>query len=160
MASSANIRQTNQTRDESQKHATVAAMTANPTFPDTRNQWELTAEGPTWSLNRERTAHWTARREHNAHWRRLIWALARQAQIPACEQIAIVAQPYGRGRLQDAGNCYPTVKAAIDGLVDAHVIPDDTPQHLVSVTLCAPQKAKVPSLTLIIYEITTALRQN
>lgn len=30
----------------------------------------------------------------------------------------------------DAGNFYPTVKAIIDGLIDAHLLPDDNDDHL------------------------------
>lgn len=35
---------------------------------------------------------------------------------------------------QDIGNCYPSAKACIDGLVDAHLITDDTPEFLTRLT--------------------------
>jgi hypothetical protein len=41
-------------------------------------------------------------------------------------------------RSQDCGAAYPAVKAAIDGLVDAGVIPDDTPEYLGSIIMNSP----------------------
>jgi hypothetical protein len=34
---------------------------------------------------------------------------------------------YAKGRLPDTGACFPTVKAIIDGAVDAGLLVDDTP---------------------------------
>jgi hypothetical protein len=44
------------------------------------------------------------------------------------------------------------VKAAIDGLVDAGVIQDDTPEFLPKILFCAPEKGR-EALRLVIIEI-------
>ena len=47
----------------------------------------------------------------------------------------VTVQPYQRlGKLQDTAACNPSVKAAIDGIVDAGVIPDDTGEFLPQIT--------------------------
>jgi crossover junction endodeoxyribonuclease RusA len=38
---------------------------------------------------------------------------------------------YPTDRRADPANCYPTAKAAIDGLIDAGVLPDDDSLHVV-----------------------------
>ena len=55
------------------------------------------------------------------------------------------------GRLQDVAACNPAVKAGIDGLVDAGIIVDDSPEYLKSIKFFAPQKGK-NSLVLHIKE--------
>lgn len=52
--------------------------------------------------------------------------LARAARIPPCEAFAVrlVWQPRDRRR-RDADNPFPTIKTAVDGLVDAGVVADD-----------------------------------
>jgi hypothetical protein len=52
--------------------------------------------------------------------------------------------------LQDVAACNPAVKAAIDGLVDAGIVPDDSPAYLRSVEFLAPMKGR-DALTLYVY---------
>ena len=64
--------------------------------------------------------------------------------IPAFDRIeveACVVQSNGRHRM-DLGNCLPSVKAAIDGLVDGGVIPDDDDKRLIR--LCFTPTIIVP----------------
>jgi len=58
--------------------------------------------------------------------------LAKAAKIPALERVQVWAWviPPDR-RKRDPANWYPSVKAAIDGIRDAGVIPDDDAEHLV-----------------------------
>jgi hypothetical protein len=64
--------------------------------------------------------------------------------------INVIAQPaQKRGRLQDTAACNPSVKAAIDGLVDAGVVPDDTGQHVREITFL-PCVRGDDALTIII----------
>ena len=51
--------------------------------------------------------------------------------------------------LPDAGAVFPTVKAAIDGLVDAGGVPDDSPDWITALTLRAPRLAARPPLVRI-----------
>src|SRR5262245_56987221 len=58
--------------------------------------------------------------------------LAKAAKIPQLDRIhvhGLVVPP--NPRIRDPANWYPSFKAAIDGLVDAGVVPDDNPTHLV-----------------------------
>jgi crossover junction endodeoxyribonuclease RusA len=96
-------------------------------------------EGSLLTLNRERTQHWSKRAEHTSRWRHLAMVTARNAHIGQHTRIMLAVQPVqARGPLADIGAHWPTVKAAIDGLVDAQVIPDDTPTHLVDVDMRPP----------------------
>ena len=53
--------------------------------------------------------------------------------------------------LADTGNAYGTVKAAIDGLVDAGILPDDGPNVIMRLCMDAPRpplKGERESLTV------------
>ncbi len=53
--------------------------------------------------------------------------------------VDVVAHIYLKGkRSQDCGACYPAVKAIIDGIVDAGVLVDDTPEYVASIRMDAP----------------------
>ncbi len=61
----------------------------------------------------------------------------------------------GRQRSQqDVGACFPAAKAAIDGLVGAGVIPDDTPDHVITLTFRAPVVGQGDGLELVVSEAT------
>ena len=101
-------------------------MTAGPTR---RDRWEIVLpwDKPPLSLN-QRHKHWSA----PARWTRTLRGgahlLALQAKIPeldACTVTLLWLPPERRPRDED--NMYPTMKALADGLVDAGVVPDDTP---------------------------------
>lgn len=76
--------------------------------------------------------HWRARARHTAAWRDAVGWQARAANIPRYERISVRLEVYPPDRRRrDRHNLVPVLKAAVDGLVDAEVIPDDTPEHLV-----------------------------
>lgn len=77
-------------------------------------------------LHHHRKAEVTRRLRGDAGW------LARRAGVPALERAVVLAyvHPSHRGRI-DPPNWHPSVKAAVDGLVDAGVIPDDDHARLV-----------------------------
>lgn len=79
------------------------------------------------TTNAERAGNRWGRASHVKEWREAFAWLARRQHVPRMAWINVTAQPVQkRGRLQDTAACNPSVKAAIDGLVDAHVVPDDT----------------------------------
>lgn len=104
------------------------------------------------TLNAERkgTNHWTKTRQLTREWREAFWALGlqnRQRMRCAAVEVAVVI----KGPMQDTGACFPTVKAAIDGLVDAGILPNDGPEQIASLTFLAPRKPNIgepESLTL------------
>lgn len=58
--------------------------------------------------------------------------MAKAARIPRLDHCEIIVTQELRDRrsLPDLGACFPAVKAAIDGLVDAGVLVDDGPAYL------------------------------
>lgn len=92
------------------------------------------------------------RNEANQEWRGAFCLLAREQKIPSLDRIKILAWPVLRDRrIQDVGACFPAVKAAIDGLVDAEVIPDDDPRYVSMIAMGAPvQSAPKDSLRLMV----------
>lgn len=82
--------------------------------------------------------------------------LARSAKIPELDRVEIYAWPVGSLVRQDVGACFPSVKAAIDGLVDARVIPKDTKQHVTRLTLMPPKTGRVSGLVLVIIDVSEA----
>ncbi|MFJ7023195.1 hypothetical protein ACIQUW_33020 [Streptomyces sp. NPDC101117] len=64
--------------------------------------------------------------------RQAAWAMARHHKIPALERAHIfyVIHPDTKTRRRDPGNWSPSAKAAVDGLVDAGVLPDDNHERL------------------------------
>jgi hypothetical protein len=107
-----------------------------------------------WTMNRERRGdqHWSQTRLRTAEWRKAFWALGIQ-QRRRFERASITVEVFMRAPVADTGACYPAVKAAIDGLVDAGVLPGDTGQHLPSITFLAPirvGKDQVERLTLVL----------
>lgn len=64
--------------------------------------------------------------------RQAAWAMARHHKLPALRHAHVfyVIHPDTTTRRRDPGNWSPSAKAAIDGLVDAGVLPDDNHTHL------------------------------
>jgi hypothetical protein len=77
---------------------------------------------------------------HTKHTRELWWALTKAAKVPRLLRARIIATPLHSDRRspQDCGACAPEVKAAVDGIVDAGVLFDDGPQHLLSLMFLPP----------------------
>lgn len=127
-------------------------------MPDQEQSWELTFLQKPWLLNSERSGGnrgiggYRGRADLTREWRKVFWALALEQHIPAMDQIHVTVihttkRAAGKAG-PDIGNCFPAVKAAIDGLVDAGVIPDDCPPYIKSLIFVSPFKTGIDSLTL------------
>lgn len=114
--------------------------------------WVLEYQARPLTLNAERAGHWRAHRAATAEWREAFAWLARAQHLPRLCRIQVTATPVLADRRgQDVGACFPSVKAAIDGLVDAGVVPDDTPAHVARLIFEAPVLgARVNSLRLVV----------
>ena len=115
--------------------------------------WHLLHRARPFTPNEDRNAqHWGRRASLTKHWREAFAALAREAEIPRCDRIMVAAihERRNRASMPDIGGCYPTVKAAIDGLVDAGVIPDDGPAYLTRLIFLAPQVSGRDGLRLVV----------
>ena len=78
-------------------------------------------------MNSERQWHYHKRARMVKDVRERFHWLALEQKIPKLERITVDATPLlkSKNAVPDVGACYPSVKAAIDGLVDARIIPDD-----------------------------------
>lgn len=82
-------------------------------------------------LTANQRQHWTQRHRLTAETRQTVAWLARAARIPAGQHCTVTLMwAPGDRRRRDTDNLVPTLKAACDGLLDARVVPDDTPQHM------------------------------
>mgnify|MGYP005822713845 FL=1 len=82
--------------------------------------------------------HYTRAKQVKA-WRESFAWLALKARMPHMERCSVAVIPHLRdNRAQDTGACFPAVKAAIDGLVDAGVLDDDGPDHVTELRFFRP----------------------
>lgn len=91
---------------------------------------------PARPLNMNDRKHWAAKAKLTAAWREA-------AYVAAIKNILYRNQPFSVVQLvipvrslkvrRDPSNWYPTVKACVDGLVDAGVFADDSSKHLATV---------------------------
>lgn len=105
-----------------------------------------------WTVNQERKkgSHYE-RSNITKWWREAFRDAAIEAGIPHFDAISIEVTPIlPDRRIQDTGACFPTAKAAIDGLVDAGVIDDDAPQYVPTITFHAPVICSEGGLEILI----------
>lgn len=109
-----------------------------------------------WTTNSERTWHYQKRAKVVKETRERWFYLAKEARVPRLKKIKVAVVPLAKDRRwkPDVAACYPAVKAAIDGLVDAGVIPDDNPTHLESITFFSVNVCGREGMRVIISELT------
>ena len=119
-------------------------------------RWTLTHFDDVLTVNKERSSHWSTRSSVVKAWREAFTWLALTSSIPTDGSIGpchIDAVPLAATRRrQDVGACLPVVKAAVDGLVDANVWPDDDPDHVLSIRFWPQQLAADAGLRLVLSE--------
>lgn len=103
--------------------------------------WSLIWPERPWTANDDRAnINMTQKAARTRKWRQAYQLLAAQAGIPHLEAIQVTVTQYranSRG-IPDVASCFPAAKAAIDGLVDAGVIDDDSPRYVKRVTFESP----------------------
>lgn len=98
----------------------------NIPYPDDFTVWQLFYPVRPWTTNKDRNLFPMVRAEMVKEWRRSFRYLAIEAGIPELEVMFIEVEPHVPTRnFQDTAACNPAAKAAIDGIVDAGVVPDD-----------------------------------
>lgn len=106
------------------------------------------------SLNQERNKHFRARIEDTKWWREGFMAAALDVGMPRFEAAEIIVEPVLNNRKwQDTAACFPSAKAAIDGLIDAGVLDDDTPDILPTITFKRPILGPQAGLRLTIISL-------
>ena len=106
------------------------------------NEHNLVYWSRPWTTNAERSMHMHARAKLVKEWREAFAILAHYDDLPTpmTSPVVVYVMPILRDkRGQDVGACLPAVKAAIDGLVDYGLFPDDTPQHVSTIVFCTPE---------------------
>lgn len=114
--------------------------------------WRLEHRARPWTTNHERRLHHLARARLVAEWRQAFAVLVREAQLPRLERAVVTAsQLLANAKSRpDVGACLPAVKAAVDGLVDAGVLEDDDPDHLLELRFTAPAVGGHDALVLLV----------
>ena len=114
--------------------------------------WVLIHHERPFTTNAERTWNPYLRARTVKEWRTAFHLLAISNKLPRPfkDPVVISAMPVLRDRRrQDVGACYPAVKAAIDGLVDAGVLLEDNPDYVASIVFVRPElAAKADALVL------------
>lgn len=99
---------------------------------------ELPAPEPGFWLSSNDRPHWVERNRLTQTWRTIAAWQFRSARIPAMKKATIRATICRNDRRKaDAHNMMPTIKAVIDGIVDAGVLPDDSNEFVPEVTTVA-----------------------
>lgn len=113
-------------------------------------EWELVYPSRPWTVNGERKGNRWERAAKVREWRQAYSVLARAAGVPKLQHFDVTAVPYQHGgRLQDVAACMPAVKAAIDGIADAGVVPDDSSEFVRSVTFLPPRRGRNALVVII-----------
>jgi hypothetical protein len=103
----------------------------------------LFVEGKLWTVNSERSEHYTVHRKRTREWRQFAGFAALHAKLPRMEWCIVHAVPFQpKGVLADCGSHFPPLKATIDGIVDAGLLPDDGPEYVRAITMAAPRRDK------------------
>lgn len=111
---------------------------------------------PGWMSANQRL-HWAVRANLTAAWRKATGWTAVAAKVPALGQSRVVAEleMVSRRRTRiDPANYAPTAKAAVDGLVDAGIWPDDSSGWVIGPDMRLGQAVKQPgdeALVLLLY---------
>lgn len=80
-------------------------------------------------MSNDRGMHWGRKARLTKVWRQFAWAAAKARRVhPQGPSYVRVTFPVDTNRRRDSDGPAPTVKAIVDGLVDAGIWPDDTPQ--------------------------------
>lgn len=82
-------------------------------------------------LTANQRLHWAQKARLTKQIRRDTYLLARSAGLNTSDRITVRLEYYPRDRRRrDPSNLMPTQKAAVDGIVDAGLVPDDCPPYV------------------------------
>lgn len=99
--------------------------------------------------------HWASTATRTAYWRLLTRVAAgsavRTGKWPRLHRARItVVMSWTDRRHRDPNNWAPTGKALVDGLVDAHLLPDDDTTHVIGPDMRGVLGERLPMITMII----------
>lgn len=119
--------------------------------------WVLDVPAGVELMNANERLPWPVRARRTRELRAAGYWLARAARVPSVDRIRVVGvvRPPDRRR-RDPHNWYASLKAVIDGVVDAGVIVDDDASHLVEVAMRIGPSARPLRLSVEIHAIDVA----
>ncbi|MFF7335381.1 hypothetical protein [Streptomyces sp. NPDC008150] len=125
---------------------------------DTPRTWRVELPAETTLINANDRMHPARRASFIKVIRQAAWAMARYNKVPALQRAHIfyVVHPDTKERRRDPGNWSPSAKAAVDGLVDAGVLPDDNHHHLLGPDPRIGEPVKGSQLVLVITDLDEA----
>ena len=121
-------------------------------------EWVLTLPGSKPSLTLNSRQHWAVKARETRVVRATAALLARKHRIPPLARCEVLLTYYPRDRRRrDADNLVGLLKACCDGLVDARVVPDDTPDLMRKPMPVIGPVTKGGRLTLTVTELDPTL---
>lgn len=119
----------------------------------TRYETTLILDWPRPPLTANQRYHWRKKADITRKVRRAATLLARD--VPSLDKITVeLAWIVNTKHRRDVDNLVPTLKALADGLVDADIVPDDTPEFMQKVMpTIRYEPGSVPHLELTIREL-------
>lgn len=91
-------------------------------------QWALDLPYERPPLNANQRMHWAKKAALTKQVRAASFYAAKNAGVLRCDKVRVTLTWFVRTTTRrDADNVVPTLKALCDGLVDAGIVPDDTP---------------------------------
>lgn len=118
------------------KHAAAIVADGARTEAAMSRSWTLTIPAPARWLNSNDRGNRKLDNPAVQEWKRAAAIWARKAKMPKLGAIHVEATlHFCDRRLRDAPNYYPTIKAAIDGLVLGEVLDDDDNLHVLSLLI-------------------------
>ena len=117
---------------------------------------EITVDIPReWWLSSNQRLHWAAKAKRTAAIREATKIAARNAALPTFNVVHVCAWiGYPRAGKADPSNAAPVVKAALDGLTDAGLWPDDDSEHVIAVEYRRDTGTKRPGIHTLRLTIT------
>lgn len=118
-------------------------------------QWTLDLPYERPPLNANQRIHWRTKAALTKQVRAASFYAAKQAGILHCDKVRVTLTWFVRtSNRRDADNVVPTLKACCDGLVDAGVVPDDTPDLMEKIMPVIVYRPGVPAgMQLLIEEV-------
>lgn len=117
--------------------------------------YALTHYAKPWTMNFQRgtASRWKVAALTD-EWRGVFHLLALEQHIPRLTRVTIVVDHQTRTRqLPDTCAIAPAYKAALDGIVDAGILPDDGPEYVHAVTFLPAHRTGRDALTLTLTEV-------
>ena len=125
--------------------------------------FQVFVPGQIWTINRERNLHHMQRHEMVSELRKTARILTLQemrregGRWSFTGPVTVEFLPYQKpGVIADTANHLPPCKAVLDGLVDAGLIQDDTPEFVISQTFYPPVKSPFTGINVLVKDVTTS----